>query len=336
MEKSEELLEKLKVAVNGGREFWEQSGTLRLEYLLEYLTDHVYTALEDVLKYLIEERHKVEESESKFVIHYTSIGALVSMLKDASQKEQEDEKSYLRLYDSVHLNDPDEGNYFTRNLNLPQKYDWLKEKEVSHAYIASFIYLEKKSKKDINDNLIFWRTYGQEGEGCSLSLSVPHSRLQKILYGTEKVKHTVKYLRSALDVLEPLIKINNSSIRERIQENLARIVRKYLERIRYLYKNEAYEYENECRFVVTESNISDKNKIRFDDQEQNNSPGHIRHYYEHEDLKIDTLLVTGSLITLGPCVPYPYNVEYYLKTLMERARLGGQEIKISKIPYRKS
>ena len=335
MEKSEEVLEKLKVAVNGGREFWEQSGTSHLEYLLEYVTDSVYSALEDALKYLIEECHKVEESENKLVIHYTSIGALVSMLKDACQKEQEDEKSYLRLYDSVHLNDPDEGNYFNRNLNLPQKYDWIKKKEVSHAYITSFIY-PPPPQKDINDNLIFWRTYGQEGEGCSLSLSVPHSRLQKILYGTEKVKHTVKYLRSALDLLDPLIKIRDLSIHTRIQENLARIVQKYLERIRYLYKNEAYEYENECRFVVAESNISDKNKIHFDDQEQNNSPGHIRHYYEHEDLKIDKLLVTGSVITLGPCVPYPYNVEYYLKTLMERARLGGPEIKISKIPYRKS
>ena len=66
------------------------------------------------------------------MIHYTSVAALVSMIQDASQKagkakEPEleltvgDKKSLRRLYDSVHLNDPDEGNYLTSNMNLPKK-----------------------------------------------------------------------------------------------------------------------------------------------------------------------------------------------------------------------
>ena len=38
--------------------------------------------------------------------------------KDDSKDEQ---NASLRLYDSVHFNDPDEGNYFFRNLNLPKK-----------------------------------------------------------------------------------------------------------------------------------------------------------------------------------------------------------------------
>ena len=240
MEKSKEALEKLKVAVNGGREYLEKSGTLPLEYV----TEIVFSALEDVLKYLIAERHKVEESENKFVIHYTSIAALVSMLQDASKKEQErgdkepepeptpgDEKSSLRLYDSVHLNDPDEGNYFARHFNLPEKYDWMGKKDVSHAYIVSFIL--PNSKEDMSNNLIFWRTYGQEGEGCSLSLSVPRSRLQKVLYGTKEVKSTAEALMPVLDLLEPLVKIDNPLI----QEKLAETVWKSLEKIRYLYRS---------------------------------------------------------------------------------------------------
>ena len=348
MEISEELLEKLKTAVNGGQEFWEQSGTSHLEYLLEYITDTVYSTLEDVLQYLIEERHKVEESENRFVIHYTSIATLGSMLKDAFEDEQEkedtkpkiesppiNEKSYLRLYDSVHLNDPDEGNYFSRNLNLSPKYDWLKEKDVRHAYITSFIL--PNSENDMSDNLIFWRTYGQEGGGCSLSLPIPRSRLQKVLYGSEEVKSTAEALMPVLNLLDPLLEIDNSLIREQ----LAEIVWKALERIRYLYKSEAYRYEQECRFVLLESDI-EKDKIRFEYQDRNNSP-RIRHYYEHEALQIKNLLQSGSSITFGPSIPVEYrdNLRYYIEELKRRELERREkfpfapEVKFSDISYRK-
>lgn len=344
MEISEELLEKLKLAVNGGREFWEQSGTSHLDYLLEYITDSVYSALEDVLKYLIDGRHKVEESENRFVIHYTSIATLVSMLKDASKNEQEkedtkpeiesppiNEKSYLRLYDSVHLNDPDEGNYFFRNLNLSPKYDWLKEKEVRHAYITSFIL--PNSENDMSDNLIFWRTYGEEGEGCSLSLYVPHSQLQEVLYGTKEVNSTAEALMPVLDLLDPLLEIDNSLIREQLAET----VWKALERIRYLYKSEAYRYERECRFVLLESDIN-KDKICFEYQNRNNSHARIRHYYEHEALQIKNLLESGSSITFGPSIPIDYrdNLSYCIEELKQRAGFKyAPEIKFSDITYRK-
>ena len=73
----------------------------------------------------IEKRHEIDEPESsreKFVIHYTSIAALVSMLQNALKGNK---KSYLRLYDSIHSNDPGEGNYLTRD--LLQDYKWLGE-----------------------------------------------------------------------------------------------------------------------------------------------------------------------------------------------------------------
>ena len=203
MEKSEEMMAELEAKVKGTQDYFKKSEELGLAYL----DNVVAPALRDVLNDLfvqIEDRHKFESSEKDriFVIHYTSIAALVSMLQDVSEKEQErkkqekeakankpkvnkpkltpdDKKSLWRLYDSVHLNDPEEGNFLIRN--LPKKYDWLKKREVSHAYIASFIF---SNEKDINDNLVFWHAYGREGGGCSLSLSIPHSCLQKVLYGT--------------------------------------------------------------------------------------------------------------------------------------------------------
>ncbi len=330
MEKTEEKVEKLKVFVEGGRERFDRDHDLPLEYV----TGIVVPALKDVLEGLclqIEKRHRLDEAENEkghFVIHYTSIAALVSMLQNAPT-------STLRLYDSIHFNDPDEGNYFVRHLILLKKYDWLNKKNLPHAYITSFIIPDAKNEKDMSDNLVFWRTYGKEGEGCSLSLPIPRDQLKKVLYGSDKVKHTAGLLSPVLDSLDPLVQISKHPLGKDVQEKLAEVVWKSLEGIRYLYKSEAYEYEKECRFVIPESD-ADKDKICFEDQGQNNSPARIRHYYEDDALKTNNILITGSSITLGPCVPYPYNIRYYLESLMRKAGLSGPEIRFSKIPYRKS
>lgn len=343
MEKREETREKLRIAVERGLEYLEKSNDLALGYIDGSVIPPLKEVLEDC-----GERHKLAEAdggEEEVFIHYTSIATLVSMLQNASTSD-EDEGSSLRLYDSVHLNDPDEGNYFTRNLNLPKEYDWLNEKDPlqkrniqekrdkPHAYVASFIIPD--AEKDMGDNLVFWRTYGREGEGCSLSLKVPRGQLKKVLYGAEGVKETWKLLSPVLDFLSPLVRTHKQRIKKDIQKKLAKAVWESLEGIRYLYKSEAYDYEKECRFVFLESDIPNKDEICFEYQEQNNSPVRIRHYYENKYLKTNKLLATGSTIMLGPCVPYPHNIRYYLEALKRKVNLLGPKINISTIPYRKS
>ena len=335
MEKSTEAQKNVKAVVESVKDYFQNPETRDLESLL---ATTVCPILEKELKDLclrIEERHKIDKPESwkdRFIIHYTSISALVSMLQNASRS---DKKSSLRLYDSVHSNDPGEGNYLTRD--LLQGYKWLGKTDVRHAYIASFIFPNSATEKDdMSDDLVFWRTYGQEGEGCSLSLYAPLSRLLKVSYGpsSKNAEHTVEKLRSVLDLLDPL-KINNPLISESIQEKLAETVCRPLERIRYLYKSNAYKHEKECRFVLLESDI-DKDKICFEYQNRNNSLACIRHYFKHEALQIENLLRSGSSITLGPCVPYRDNVHDCIQTLNDRVDGLSTEIKFSKIPYRKS
>ena len=186
----------------------------------------------------------------------------------------------------------------------------------------------------MSNNLVFWRTYGREGEGCSLKLHIPRDRLRKVLYGADEVKRAGKLLRPVLDALYPLVNIRKRSHKKEVREELAEVIWRYLEKIRYLYKSEAYEYERECRFVIPELD-ADKDKIRFEYKEQNNSPD-VRHYYEHENLKVENILTTDSLITIGPRVSHPYNMSYYIKSLLTKAGLVGPKIKLSKIPYRKT
>lgn len=330
MEKSKDELEKLKKSVEAASSIKSASSN----DLLKYIDDSIAKRLDKVLHdscAKIETYHEIElrkdYSKTK-VIHYTGIDVIVSMLQNVAEENAQD---WLRLYDSVHLNDPDEGNYIVRW--LPEEYAWLKKKDLPHAYIASFIIPSSDHEKKMEDNLVFWRTYGKQGEGCSLSLSVPCSQLKRVIYGKEKTERTIKLLNPVLDCLEPLID------KEPIREELSRIVWKHLDRFRYLYKSEAHEYENECRFVVGQSELKaeeDEEKIRFEFQYQNGSSPRVRHYYEHEKLAVKNLLVSGSTITLGPCVDYPYNMRYYLESLKKRANLLGPEIRISRIPYRKS
>ena len=338
MENSKDTLKDLKAVIENVQDYFKKPETYDLESLV---TTTVCPVLEKALKDLcpqIEERHKIDESENRrdnFIIHYTGIATLVSILQNAFKG---DKKSSLRLYDSIHFNDPSEGNYLTRD--LLQDYKWLKKTDVRHAYIASFILAKSKIEKDaMSNNLVFWQEYGQKGEGCSLSLHAPLSILRKVFYGPDSkdAKRTVKELRSVLDLLDPL-EIDNPLIPESTSIKLAETVCNSLEKIRYLYKSDAYEHEKECRFVLLESDIN-KDKICFEYQDRNNSHAHIRHYYEHEALQIKNLMESGSSITLGPAIPVDYrdNLSYCMEELKQRAGfLYAPEIKFSDITYRKS
>ena len=275
----------------------------------------------------ISQRHMIdqgEEGETVFVIHYTSIGTLFSMLQSAANGQN----ASLRLYDSVHFNDPDEGYYFLKYLLTG--HDWVKVDRgySSHAYIVSFVEPSTDSGKNMCDDLVFWRTYGREGEGCSLMVSVPKSQLRKVSYDAEEAKSAAQALLPVLDTLKPLAEVNQEN-----RETLAKAFWESLEGIQFLYKSEAYDYENEFRFIICESEV-DEDNICF--EYKDDSPVTIRHYCEHGDLRIEKTLISHSKITIGPCVLNYDDLSRVLEILTRRANLYGPEISRSKISYRKS
>lgn len=333
---NEEKRKSLENAVNTGLEYCQkESDRLGITYVSESVVPPLKAVLKDVVKE-IQENHMFRDNARDFVIHYTSIAALLDMLQSPSKDEED---SSLRLYDSVHFNDPNEGKYLERNLK--KQFSWLQDQNGlegqrrSHAYIASFIIFNpEKDEKDMRDNLVFWRTYGYEGEGCSLLLHIPLRRLRKVLYGPNGTEQTGCMLRAVLDMLKPLVDIERQPLQQEIRSRLSAVVWQSLEEVRYLYKSEAYAYEKECRFVIPESAVC-KDKICFEYQERNNYPGIVRHYCEDEILKISTVLGSGSSITLGPRVSDADNVRYCLETLIKRKKLPVSKINISEISYRK-
>ena len=113
-----------------------------------------------------------------------------------AKDEDGEELGGLRLYDTVHANDPEEGRFLL--LHWPGGDDgppWMWEESENgrkgnggqlglkeqveqglypgHAYVLSFVPTTAEERN--NDRIVFWREYGREGAGCSLS--IPEDKL---------------------------------------------------------------------------------------------------------------------------------------------------------------
>ena len=223
-----------------------------------------------------------------------------------------------------------------RNLSLPSKHRWILQSNTSHAYVVSFIIPD--AGFELSDDLMFWRTYGREGEGCSLVLSVPPSRLRKILYGRQHVQAARGVLLPFLDIINPLVTGGASPSRNLRRTALGTAVWRVLAKVKYLYKNDAYCYERECRVVVPESEVQPK-RVAFEHEKTNGSIFRIRHYVEDPDLHFNKQMVaTDSRIILGPCIERPDSIRFYFETLKQLGGWSGRDPTITKsrIVYRRT
>lgn len=314
-------MENLKNLVKKAREYLDASEfSSAIKVIVEDLDAELKLKFGDIIK-----DHEIPEAVQS-VIHYTSIGVLMSLLK---RLEKGEEQVSLRAYDAVHFNDPNEGRLLTSL--IPD--EWLKTGKKPRAFVNSFVVSEKE--EDFSDNLMLWRHYGKEGEGCSLSMPVYggslRKKLKKVKYGTGAARDSMQKIERILENIKPLTGHKDFDC---LSSELYDIVSKNFDQIRYLYKHEAYRHENECRLVINEKESVEE--TRFEYYERNASFPKIKGYLEPNCLDAREIFVTGSVITLGPTVPHAKkymkeDLEKYLKKL----RLDGPEIKISDVSYRK-
>ena len=320
--------------LDNNKRYW-QSPNLARVYLERNVVSLLRNALTEVLPD-IQRLHEVQEDSDDGKakgVHYTTIGVLMQLL----QPEAAATAGTIRLYDSMHLNDPDEGNYLPRRISAESQFAWLADqREILSldqygnsvneiAYMASFVAGDKAA-----DNLVFWRTYGREGRGCSIVCSLEPKNVQKVLYGND-VDKAIDLLRPILDAITPIATANTNN--ESIAALLAETVWSSMRSILYLYKSGAYDYECERRCVLLSSEVK-PNEISYEYQEQPLEMPRIRHYVERPHLSFNDLLPSGSLITIGPCVPQPTHVRRRLREISGRTLDGRPEIRRSEIPYR--
>ena len=284
---------------------------------LSYVDEVVLPALVDVLERLVLNRHRVEEKQ-KLAVHYTSMPRLVSILKSGS----------IRPYDSNQSNDPNEGRFFSKHFSLPDDLSWMTYAEPSHAYIASFVSAAEGDGR--TDDLVYWRTYGYDGMGCSIAMTAPQERFYRVLYGPNHVQTTQEALIPILEVLTPLAQVDDD-----MQRLVAREVWKALGAIRFLYKSEEYEHEQESRFVVPNVIVREE-EISFGKGSGNENPNRIRHYYNRRDIDLRILLQSSSSITLGPTLTDTTEVKRAIRILLRKLRRELESVPVtdSKIVYR--
>ena len=313
--------------------------------------------IELVVGEIATEMHGREESSISHLVHYTGTDVVFAML------DQGNDKGGLRLYDTVHANDPEEGRFLLRHWDvLEEEWPWMWEEGETaeadekaapslkeqveqgiypgHAYVLSFV--PSASNEENNDRLVFWREYGREGAGCSLS--IPEAKLfdkRKCLLTPYRVRYgpgAVAELRAKLQerVFGPIeqrirgVDGPESMLFEAAQPK----VRRELQLFRYLYKDQAYGHEGEYRLVTMGSAQESGGEPTY--EQGTNSRGEIvfRHYLTHASLYSQQIFGRESHIVLGPTVPHAQNVIGTIDKFLAKRSISGTTVTSSGISYR--
>lgn len=279
----------------------------------------------------IEDSHrltKASNSRTEWVLHYTSIDTLLSMLE---------EDHYIRMSSSLGFNDPDEGQYLWRStLGLAQAREagFLPQQQEanegqSHAYIASFI-LNHQDAAD--NNIPYWMHYGNDGNGVAIKVAIPTDLLYQVRYGHEEALETVATIKSHID---PLLEVVENLEDDQVSMTAKSIIQRSLQRLNFLYKSRYYAYEQECRAIELPDQTALPLQITYGGSYGTKA---FRSHLNHPSLSTEGttgLFQSGSELIIGPCVENRQDAVNYLKTRFEKAGLHTQ-VKTSQINYRRS
>ena len=148
----------------------------------------------------VRQLHGAGEELPMSLAHYTSLDAVYSMF-------QRGDEALFRFSDTLHMNDPEEGRSvrWAEKIaeNLEESYkiksdrradpSW-EGKMFASAYVLSFVgaKLTKKIRieaEKVGDDLSFWRTYGKDGRGCSMTFNHVRSWPPDVKSRVRKVRY---------------------------------------------------------------------------------------------------------------------------------------------------
>ena len=291
----------------------------------------------------IQDTPTVHETPSFRLAHYTTLEALVSMLQCSS--------GGLRLSDSSTMNDPEEGcatrdGRSIRHLLKDEfEEDSWPRRRYDAAHICCFVGVERGAE-DVNpgDDLLFWRLYGGDCRGLSITLA-PHvsadllstAHVQEVTYKKEPPRRLdLRPISSLLQKLEELRSRANDaqlwpSVCPRVLPDCDRLMA-----YRFLHKRAHYAMEREYRVVAFATDDAYEDRL-FAATGHHVQYGRIRRYVQIPELACKKILGTKSFITIGSNVPETDHVETTVATLVEKSlRLAPNVVSvgISRTQYR--
>ena len=284
--------------------------------------------------------------ESFRLAHYTSLEAIVSMLQTPD--------GGLRLSGSDTMNDPDEGRATVGGRTI---LHWLKDefgeeswvwKRYSSAHLCCLVGIDRMKNKnfEVGNDLLFWRLYGNECRGVSITIP-PHranelvksSVVQRVIY-TEEPDIQID-VGGIFKLLKDLNDLHSRACEAGLWPNICQTVIPMCDLLlgqRFLLKRFHYEMEREYRAVafVTQGDEKAPEDSRFVSRGQHVQFGCVRTYVQIPELSCRSILTTGSRITIGSNVPDTTAKDTLESLVAERLNQAPSvvTIRISGIRYR--
>lgn len=259
--------------------------------------------------------------------HYTSLDAFKKMLEKSIEVDKYgDVNLVLHATHSKFVNDPTETKLFKDALlrGVTQyakiKGTTLSEKDIqkfNRYYSLEGVFIISLSS--LEDNLVMWRTYGNNGEGVCLEFDFdldPPFNKNRIMYNCVRPEHC-KYVNPDTFAIDPEI-IENTYEIIRGEQDVIQAAGEMAKGYRYgcIHKHSDYISEDEYRIVLTDES-------RMELKEQTLIP------YRKYHIPIQTL----KRVIIGPRLNYEY-IENLFTIVMRVKNLTEIKICPSKVQYR--
>lgn len=189
---------------------------------------------------------KPPKVKGKQFVHYTKAGTLQYLLK-------KDHSAKLRLNNAVYMNDPEEGQILKRVLCQLDQNNELENLLKDTEDIKNYTYLTCFSPYDKRDELPMWIHYGDGGKGVGLVFHdsfFNKTDLYEVQYVDVKNPDIKKLNRNVRDKITAILNLlKKDDIKNNDHKEFKFYVNIILNYVSYLFKDKAYEYENEVRIL---------------------------------------------------------------------------------------
>ena len=197
--------------------------------------------------YQLMEEIKIKPSEmNKNFVHYTKASTLQFLLK-------KDYTAKLRLNNAVYMNDPEEGQILKQIIHKLDENNDLVNLFEDNDDIKNYTYLTCFSPYDKRDELPMWVHYGDNTKGVGLVFNKDFFDgidLYKVQYVDIKNFKSNDLKKEVKEKLEDILKfLQDNKLIINDNKEFKTYVNIILNYISYLFKDDAYEYENEVRIL---------------------------------------------------------------------------------------
>lgn len=274
------------------------------------------------------------------LVHYTSWEKALEILED-------DDGPTLRMYNYEQANDPQEGKLWRDAwADVKESASWL------DAYLPEYESILLSSGRStgstygcsfsadvggVEDNLTYWRLYGNDGNGCSFKVTGYLGSVYRVRYLDDEGKNACPKDEETDSRIAACLAELIASSRELVEQAafaghdltakmVATAIHKLLGGYQHLSKSRYFEDEREWRMVRVAPSQCD---VRY----EKGMDGIVKRYVDGLSLK--SALVTASSITIGPRVPNGGAARAYVEQLIRKKGMHVPEVKLSKQIYRR-